>query len=290
MRQVILIGFGLLALFMAKARPAGQDLSKPMVYAVPGMEKAVVHSDLVYRRDGETELKMDIYEPRGTTGPDRIPAVIFVHGGPLPPSFQPEPRVWGVFKSYGRLMAASGLVGVVFTHRYAGATSAGLETSFADVEAAIRFVRENAASYHIDPDRVALWVFSGGGLHLSLGLRGDKPFIRCLVSFYGILDPREFKPQPGPAEEALRKYSPLDVLSDPAAVLPPVLIARAGLDSHGINAGVEKFVVKMMQLNRDITLLSHPQGRHGFDILNDDQQSRDTIAAAVAFVRSRLAR
>ena len=50
------------------------------------------------------------------------------------------------------------------------------------------------------------------------------------------------------------------------------------------------FITKMLSLNSDITLLSHPLGRHGFDDLDDDEQSRDIIKATIEFLKSRLNR
>lgn len=82
----------------------GQNL----VYSVPGMDKVKVHPDIVYKQDTHGERKLDIYTPPGLTSDTRLPAVIFVHGGPLgenPPSLKNMP----FFKSYGKLMAASGL-------------------------------------------------------------------------------------------------------------------------------------------------------------------------------------
>jgi tetratricopeptide (TPR) repeat protein len=79
-------------------------------------------------------------------------------------------------------------------------------------------------------------------------------------------------------------------LNKPSDYLPPVLIGRAGLDSTDINRSVEVFVSKMFGLNGDINVLNHPLGRHGFDAYDDNEQSRDLIAATIAFLKSRLAR
>lgn len=267
-----------------------QDFSKPIVYAVPGMDKVEAHLDAVYRRDGGDELKADIYVPPGLATEARLPAVIFIHGGPLGKNPSPGAKDWGIYRSYGRLMAASGLVGVTFDHRYVSMKAKDLETSFSDVEELIRFVRTHAASYHIDPDRIALWAFSGGGPHLSLALRGNRTFIRCLVSYYAILDVASDAALIGESPEALEKYSPASYLTKDAAYLPPVLIGRAGLDSASINKSVELFASKMLALSGDLNVLNHPFGRHGFDAYDDDDLSREIIADTVAFLKGRLRR
>lgn len=284
------IAFAVSFLAFAVPAAAGQDFSRPIVYSVPGMDKADVRPDIIYKTDGGAKLKMDIAIPAGLAADERRPAVLFIHGGPLGPNPSPGAREWGIYRSYGRLMTASGLVGVTFDHRYVSMKAKDLETSFADVEEAIRFVRLNAAAYHIDPDRLALWGFSGGGPHLSLGLRGRTPFIRCLVSYYATLDLGPSAARIGETPETLEKYSPVACLTPDIETLPAVLIGRAGLDSSLINRSVELFISRMLALNGDVNLLDHPLGRHGFDAYDDNDETRDVIAATVAFLKSRLGR
>lgn len=143
------------------------DLSKRIVYHVDGMRNVRVRGDVVYKRDAGAGLGMNIYSPARLSGDARVPAVLFVHGGPIPA--QMRPTQWGVFVSYGELAAASALVGVTFNHRlYA---TSDYERSQSDVAAAIDYVREHAAELNVDADRIALWYFSGAGPLLSAILR-----------------------------------------------------------------------------------------------------------------------
>jgi len=97
-----------------------------------------------------------------------------------------------VFTSYGRLLAASGFVAVTFNHGFSGPER--LLDAAADVDGAIAHVRANADELGIDPDRIALWAFSGGGPFLSAAMRDRPPFVRALVAFYAILDLRAKPP------------------------------------------------------------------------------------------------
>src|ERR1044072_3902641 len=92
------------------------DLSKRIVYSADGMREVRVRRDVVYKRDTGTELSMNIYAPERLSGDARLPAVFFVHGGPIPAQMMP-PTQWGVFASYGELAAACAMVGVTFNHR-----------------------------------------------------------------------------------------------------------------------------------------------------------------------------
>ena len=108
------------------------DLSKRIVHRVDGMRDVRVHRNLVYKHDAGAELKTSVYAPAGLAGDARVPAVLFVHGGPIPADFMP-PTQWGIFVSYGELIAACGLIGVTFNHRLFALTD--YERSQSDVAA-----------------------------------------------------------------------------------------------------------------------------------------------------------
>ena len=270
-------------------RHAEEDLLlRPIVYRVPGMNDAVAKRDIVYKRDAGEELKLDIYQPPGLEDSARLPVVIFVHGGLLDPETGLLPKDWGFFVSYGELVAASGMVGVTFNHRYfaGGDLKETLETSSADVADALAYVRKHAADLNADPDRIALWVFSGGGPHLTLGLDGPPPYLRCLVGYYAVLDTENWKD----LDEATRaRFSPLKQLEAASDPGPPILLARAGLDNYErVNKAIDRFLAIALNRNAAIELINHPEGRHGFDILDDDSRSHDIIARTIEFLRGHL--
>src|ERR1022692_231589 len=63
--------------------------------------------------------------------------------------------------------------------------SAGdFETAAADVAAAVEQAR---ADPRVDPGRLALWFFSGGGLLLADWLRDPPGWLRCVAATYPVL-------------------------------------------------------------------------------------------------------
>lgn len=266
---------------------AERDFSKPIVYHVDGMRDVRVRRDVVYKRDAGAELKMNIYSPALLSGEARVPAVFFVHGGPIPEQYMPTQ--WGVFISYGELAAASALVGVSFNHRLYAPSD--FERSQADVAAAINYVREHAAELNVDADRIALWYFSGGGPLLSAVLRDRPSYVRCVLAFYAFLDMRHTVPADADAAKVARATE----LSAAAQVRAkggglPMFVARAGLDQPMINRSIDTFVQEALAGNAPLDLMNHPAGRHGFDILDDDERSREIIARAVAFAQVHVRR
>jgi hypothetical protein len=247
---------------------AGPNLSKRIVYQVDGMSEVRVKRDVVYKRDAGAELAMNVYTPASLSDGARLPAVLFIHGGPIPPDSVP-PTQWGIFVSYGELAAASGLVGVTFNHRLFALTD--YERSKADVAAAIDYVRSNAAKLNVDADRIALWSFSGGGPLVAPMLRDRPDYVRCILAFYAYLQP-----------------AAAHVRSNGTGL--PIFVARAGLDHAQINQAIDEFVQAALAGNAILDVMNHPAGRHGFDMLDDDERSREIIARAVAFAQAHVRR
>ena len=268
---------------------ADDMFTKPLVYAVPGMEAVEVRRDLVYRTlDDGTNLTMDVYLPPGLAQGERRPGVVFVHGGPLPAEAWSSAKDWGIFNSYGRLMAASGLVGITFNHRFLGIDR--IEDAAGNIAAAFAFVRGQAGSCHLDPDRLGVWVFSGGGPFLGPLLTERPAWARYLISYYALLDLRPVREriQGGLSDEALERFSPVACLPSEPYDGPPILIARAGLDQPWLNATAEAFIARALAANAALDALNHPRGQHGFDILDDDARSREILARTLDFVREHV--
>ena len=229
---------------------------------------------------------MDVYTPAGANSGKLLPAVLFVHGGPVPADMQP-PKDWPFFQSYGELVAASGLVAITFNHRFHSPQQ--FPDSKADVQGAIQFVRAHAAEFRIDAQQIALWIFSGGGPHISWLLRDRPSYVRCLIAFYAMLDLRHVMP-PDPDAVTLARINEASAaryVRECAKDLP-LFIARGGLDSEMVNRGIDVFIEEALAANALLDLVNHPKGRHGFDFLDDDDRSRSIIAGALAFAKTHL--
>ncbi len=259
----------------------------PVVYTVPGMNEVRVKRDVVYKTAAGAELKMDVYLPPNLPKGEKRGAVFFIHGGtPL----ENRPKDWGVFGSWGKLIGASGMVGVVFTHRM-GFPKPEMVLAESDLTDAINYVRSNADALNVDKDRIALVAFSAGGPLLSVPMRETPPFIRGLVAFYSFLDIQQSEMHRRGVGDAeiLKKYSPLFYLAPNAARLPPILIARAGLDQiPGLNTAADRFITEALSKNAPIEVMNHPAGIHGFDNQTNDARSKEIIRRTLDFLRENL--
>lgn len=267
-------------------------LRAPLLYHVDGME-TIAPRRIEYRQTRDGYLPMDVYTPPNLASSDRRPAILFIHGGPVPPELPPATE-WGVYRGYGALAAASGWVGVTFQHRFHSASETSefdlLEQAEQDITAAIAHVRDHASELQVDAERLCLWAFSGGGPFLARAIRERPAYLRCLVAYYALMDVR---PMATPEERAsFSAMARLTAFSPVAAVnpgSPPILVARAGEDHPDLNATLDAFVQVALTQNRLLEVLTHPHGQHGFDTRDDVPRTREIITRTLEFVRERFA-
>ena len=258
--------------------------AETVVFELAGMDEVDVIADRAYKSVEGNELLFDVYRPPSV---ERPAVVVFVHGDG-PPEVLADAKDWGQYTSWGRLVAASGLAGVTFNHRSSlGATE--LHEAASDVDDLIAHVREQSDELGLDPDRMCIWTCSAGG---PIGMRvalGSHEYLRCAVCFYGMLDLRHLEQIPDSvSDEVLQDFSPICHLPADGRQAPPMLVARAGLDRPVFNDAIDRFVAEAVQRDATVDFLTHPDGRHGFDVLDDDDRSREIVARTLDFMRRHL--
>ena len=221
-------------------------------------------------RTADRRGNLDFYLPDATAVPR--PAILIVHGGPMPAEVRPTPRDWPIYRGYASLVAARGVVGATVDHRLHSPVA--YATAAADVAQAVESVRADPA---VDGDRVALWFFSGGGPLCADWLRDPASWLRCVALTYPLL-----APYPGWPEDP--RFLPADAVAHAAGL--PVVLTRVGLEDPKIAAGVEAFVQAAGKTRLEI--IDVPQGHHGFDYLDDDDASRAAITRAIDLVLAAL--
>lgn len=257
----------------------------PVVYKAPGMDAVRVRRDLVYEKADGVELPADVYLPSGD-GP--FPVVLFVHGG-FPEGLDISPKSSGQYTSWGRLVAASGMAAVTFNHRLRMGKAGAIHLAEAgsDVRKVIAWVRAGAAGLPLDSQRLAVFAVSAGGPLLTVAL--PEPGVRCLVDYYGFLDVRghdwfvkALAGTPGVTWSLTEEL-------DRGRRVPPIFVARAGLDRvPQMKDTIDRFALRALAANVDLTLVNHPTGLHAFDLQNDDPRSREIIRATLDFLRHHL--
>lgn len=122
-----------------------------------------VHTDFRIERDvvisppdWPEKLEADLYRPRGK-GP--YPAVLVIFGGGWHHGDRTQ------LAPIAKALAARGYVAVATSYRLA--PEYHFPAQLQDVQLAVRWMRTNAASYDIDPQRIGAWGYSAGA-HLAV--------------------------------------------------------------------------------------------------------------------------
>ena len=181
-RTLLALSIFVVALALPSALHAADAVPEDVVFE-PAVEFAVA---------GGEHLQLDLARPKNGNGP--FPAVVCIHGG----GFRAGKR-----EGYDKLcvtLAQQGYVAITVTYRLAPAFP--FPAAVHDCKAAVRWLRANAAKYHVDPARIGVTGGSAGG-HLAqfLGVTaGVKEFegdggnadqsssVACVVNFYGPSD------------------------------------------------------------------------------------------------------
>ena len=125
-----------------------------------------VKSALVYAKYGPREMHLDLYLPAKGDGP--FPAVVYVHGG----GWRNGNR--NAFRRQAAHMATQGFVGACIEYRLSGEEK--WPAAIYDAKAAVRWMRANARTYRIDPERIgAAGGSAGGHLVALLGTTAGQP-------------------------------------------------------------------------------------------------------------------
>ncbi len=156
----------------------------PLRYRDPVFSGVTKKLDVPYGsavgQDGETvELKMDVYRPYDDKVRAR-PAIVWIHGGSFAFGERTSPEIVDEATTFAR----KGYVSVAISYRLSegGCTSVGDECFQSitdaqhDAQAAVRFLRKNAAAYGIDPTRIATAGTSAGAITaLNVGYGPEDP-------------------------------------------------------------------------------------------------------------------
>ena len=192
-------------------------------------------------------LQMDVYRPPNAAGKS-LPALIFSN---LASGVQ---RSNAFYKAWAEIAASKGLVAILADLR---------EESFAqDFAALLTHLAANGSSLGIDRERIAVYAGSGNA-YRTLPLVQDAKLtaIKAAVIYYG-----------GGQVATFRR----DL---------PVLLVRAGLDRPPVNRTITELATLAQTQNAPVTLLNYPGGHHAFEIVDDEDATREVIDTTLEFVK-----
>jgi dienelactone hydrolase len=251
--------------------------TKQLVHTVAGADDVAVERDHAFPT-AHGPLGFDLYRPPHATAP--CPAVVFVTGLPDPgvKAMIGKPlKDWASYQGWARMVAASGIAGILYTNRTAG-----------DVDALVQHLRANAAALGIDPARIGAWACSGHG-PTALGLIAREPLACAALLYPYLLDLDGTTAVAGAAAQFHFAVPPVALDDLPRDV--PMLVVRAGRDAlPGLDATLQRFVAAARAHQLPVTLIEHAEAPHAFDLEDDSPRTHAVIDEVLAFLRRELAR
>jgi acetyl esterase/lipase len=248
-----------------------------------------------YRKVGDTELKVWIFDSRQKMTAQPLPAIVFFFGGGWtggsPTQFEPQ----------SRHLANRGMVAIVADYRVKTRQNAKPADCVSDAKACVRWVRANAARLGIDPERIAVAGGSAGG-HLAastatlpgLDTAQDDKSISCLPNALVLYNPGTVMAQfPGLNLKGFGTGLDKDKFGcEPTEISPlhhvkkgtaPTIILHGKADTTVPYATVVKFTEVMKAAGNRCELVGYEGQPHGFF---NKAKYAETLAATDAFLVS----
>jgi acetyl esterase/lipase len=219
-------------------------------------------------------LSMDVYRPPKV---GNYPAIVILYGGAWQYG---NPKANADFSRY---MAARGYT--IFAIDYRHAPRYRFPAQLEDVRAALNFIRQSAAKYEAQADRMAILGRSAGG-HLAMlaAYEPDALPIRAVVSYYGPFNLTEgYKDPPNPdplnvrallsaflggtPEQLPETYIKASPASYVRQSLPPTLLIHGSRD-HIVEVRFARDMYKRLRaVGNNGVLLEIPWAEHAFDAI-----------------------
>jgi dienelactone hydrolase len=206
-----------------------------------------------YKKADGLDLALDLKSPAAAAPGTRLPAVVFVNGvGDRPDS---RLKDWGIYRSWARLIAASGWRAITFDARSG-------DRARSDIRDLFEFLRAQGDRLGIDSDRIAVWVCSANVTPALPFLMDEAPAgVVGAVVYYGSGDPAKIR---------------TDL---------PVFYVRAGRDRKRLNDQIDALWQRSIAAGAPWTLVSAPASHHAFDALDETAESRRIVRATLDFYR-----
>jgi len=189
LKVVALTAAGILA---ACGGGRASSTASPSPVTAPATQQARDLKDLVYTTVPRA-LKLDLYLPAAQAP---VPVVVWVHGGGWQGGDKAIASGHAALRQMARGYAVASL-----EYRLSGETA--FPAQIEDCKAAVRWLRAQAPTYGLDPQRIAAWGSSAGGHLVALlgtsagvaalesgaqGSQGQSSAVQAVVDWYGPVD------------------------------------------------------------------------------------------------------
>jgi Flp pilus assembly protein TadD len=227
-----------------------------VVVDVPATKQVKLRADVVYRRRGNRDLSVDIYQPPDLKAGQVRPAVVFVNA--VGDRGDDRVKRWGIYRTWPRLVAAHGLCGVSMD-----ADSAAIPEC---LQAVFEFLATQGKPHGIDGNQLGVYAASAnvGAAGTYLLGKTAHPGIRAAALVYG-----------GPPKGELRK----DL---------PVLFVIPESDAERMREPLAELWTRVLEQRAPWTLCHGSDLPHAFDAFTETPAARALVMQVLAFWQHQL--
>ena len=210
-------------------------------------------------------IRMKIYSPKIPKS-NSNPAIVMYHGGGW------KSGHIGQFYRHAEQFSDQGIITVLVEYRTQESHGTDPFIALKDARSAMRYVKQHAATYAIDPNQIVAMGSSAGG-HLALGTAmldaynhpsddlSIDPTPSAIVTLSSILDTGPSGYGSAEVKEAYETFSPFFNIQ---TGLPPLLMFFGDQDQHTSPAQAQQFKDKWLAAGSLCELVIEPGQKHGY--------------------------
>jgi len=238
-----------------------------MAFSAMAAEQITPDQIVTYKKVGGVELKLHVFKPGGHQASDKRSAIVFFFGGGWSGGTPKQ------FYEQSRFLANHGLVAFAAEYRVSGVHKTSPYECVKDGKSAIRWVREYAAQWGVDPERI---VSSGGsagghvaactGVIQGFEEEGENGEISSVPNAMVLFNPVIDTTAKGYGAQRFKKgkekeLSPCHHVSK--GIVPTIVFHGTG-DQTTPFENVERFTRLMKEAGNTCVLVPFEGRRHGF--------------------------
>jgi acetyl esterase/lipase len=255
----------------------------------------------VFKNDGKTELKMDVYRPPENVAGNNA-GIIVVHGGSWSGGVRND------FPQWNQWFAEKGFT--VFDIDYTLAPQPNYLSAIGDIKSAVVEVKKRSAEFKINPDKIILLGRSAGG-HLALitaySSANSNENVSAVIAVYAptdliwdydnlaneyVIDGRGtlsnfLGGNPHQSDEIRERYLQSSPIEHVSTETPPTLLIHGGKDQLVLLENMNRLSGKLNELNITNDTLYIPYGQHGFDYNFNGWGSQITKSVILNFLNKK---
>ncbi|MCP5535959.1 MAG: alpha/beta hydrolase fold domain-containing protein [Akkermansiaceae bacterium] len=267
------------ALKIALQLLAASSLASSLAAAEPMPDRRIT-----YKKVGDGELKLHLFNPPGHKISDKTPAIVFFFGGGwnggAPKQFYPQCAYF----------ASRGLVAVSAEYRTYKSHKTSPRECVMDGKSAVRWLRSHAVELGIDPDKIAAGGGSAGG-HVAattgtvtgFNEKGEDTTVSCIPNALVLFNPVYDNGPKGYGYSRVKDYwkefSPMHNLSK---ATPPTIVFLGTKDELIPVATAKEYQKRMKALGIRSDLHLYEGQPHGFF---NKQKYQETVIETDKFLK-----